>query len=97
MLTKLLLNNDLIEAEDKQEMKLSFDESIKTSQTSENKIVKILNSFLLHPIGVLFSILVYSWIGQRLKDMQRSSDKDDIQKEFENQFRQNMMEEMLNQ
>jgi len=95
MVTKLLLNNDLIDSEDKEQVKKDFDTSLEKTQNTNNRILKTLNGVFEHPFGVLIAILGYAKVGQSLKNMERQESRDEMQEEFEAQYMKQMMTKVL--
>lgn len=96
MLVKLLVVNDFIDSEDKIEIIHDFNESFEKSKNSKNPIIKALNGFLSHPLGVLLSIYGYAKLGQMLRDLNRANDLDDMETEFQIAYQKQMFNKMLN-
>lgn len=95
MITKLLLNNQFIEDSEKHEIQKEFDESFEKQKKNPNKLVKKMNDFFSHPFGVLGAILMYTFAEKTIQDLQRRSNEDAFEQEFELEYKKRMFEKML--
>lgn len=95
MITRLLIDNQFIEEEEKQDMQKEFDASFDKQNKSTNKIVKAMNGIFSHPFGVLVSILLFVFVRKQVSRSNQVGEENEFQHEFKLQMQKKIMDDMI--
>lgn len=97
LIIKLLINNGLIDIDDKEDIKASFDKSFDKAEETTNPVMKKINTFFKHPIGIVSMIWGYVTLNTRIQRMNREANQNEMEEQFKAEFKSKMMSEMLNE
>lgn len=95
MITKLVDDEFTLEDDEKAELKSEMKKSMKASEDSQNKFMRIFNNLMKHPAGILLSILGYTHIKRTISRINMETNSLSAEDAFKQELTQKIYKDIL--
>lgn len=95
MLGATLENQGWVDNEEKSQIVLEFDESFQVSKETKNVFVTIVNTFFMHPVGVMVAIFLYAKMNRALNLLTMSEEVEDANSALKAQIMKKISDDIV--